>query len=50
MIVFFFWRIYQIIPLNSSFLELMENVRGKGRNGERTGREVKRRETEVGES
>ena len=31
----FFWRIYQIIPLNISFLKLMENVRGKGRNGER---------------
>lgn len=46
----FFWRIYQIIPLNISFLKLMENVRGKGRNGERTGREVKRREIEVGES
>ena len=27
----FFWRIYQIIPLNISFLKLMENVRGKGR-------------------
>lgn len=46
----FIWRIYQIIPLNSSFLELMKNVRRKGRNRERTGWEVKRREIEVGES
>lgn len=41
--IVFFWRIYQIIPLNSSFLELMDNVRGKGRNRgkDRTGSQEK---------